>query len=116
MSKKRKKVPYPKGAKLVSNCKKGAKQHPMTQVPEMSQERWESIFGTSGKPQCGTYVYDPAVDAVVKKEDVKQPNEAPAVHDDRMYQGVFDFGAGRVFNSRSERAQWMKDNGVTCVG
>lgn len=115
MAKKRK-VPYPKGAKLESNCKKGAKQHPVCQVPEMTQERWESIFGTSGKPQLGTYVYDPAVDAIVPKDQVKQSNSSPAVHDDRLYQGVFDFGAGRVFNSRTERAKWMKENKVECVG
>lgn len=99
----------PKNAKVIT---RGQKRKPTIQTPDISEERWKEIFGTT-KCTPGSWTYDE--NGKSRKTDTKH-DIGIGVLDDRGIAGVWDVGAGRVFNSRAERAKWMKEKNVECVG
>jgi hypothetical protein len=102
-----------------TNISKGAKDHPFVKF-DVSQDRWDSIFGKKEeKSKPGRYVWQD--DKFVHEDEVSKTtqssdNVAPAIHDDRLYKGVYDWGIGRVWNSRTERREYLKANGFECKG
>jgi hypothetical protein len=97
-----------------------AKDKPFTEMPKVSQSEWDRIFGKkTEKPKPGRYV---TVDGKLIHEDDLPADyreidcEAPAVHDERTYTKRFDWGAGRKWNSKAERREWMKRRGRECIG
>ena len=101
---------------LTKHVSKGAKDKPFSHGVNVSQQRWDSIFGKkTGKPEKGTWVW---VDGkMVKQEDAYDPSapSAPAIHDDSLYTKQFDYGAGKHWKDnggRAGRREWMKRKGV----
>ena len=92
---------------------KGAKDKPFSMGCNVTQQRWDEIFGKNPKSsEKGTFVLKRG--KLVKADDSYDPSapSAPAIHDDSLYTKQFDYGAGRKWGSRTERREWMKRKGV----
>lgn len=71
---------------------------------KVTQQHWDKIFDPATRPP-----------EEAKPLTVDCHVNAPAIHDDKLYKG-YDWGAGRNFDGRTERREWMKKNNVECKG
>ena len=94
---------------------KGAKDKPFSMGCNVTQKRWEQIFGKKSKTsEKGTWVW---LDGKMVKQDECTPvgPSAPAIHDDSLYTKMWDYGAGKHWKhngGRAGRREWMKRKGV----
>jgi hypothetical protein len=93
-----------------------AKNKPFSGPTEVTQAEWNRIFGKPDKRKPGRHVL---VDGkLVHEDELPAPDvvDVTAIHGDRVYTKLFDYGAGRKWNSRTERREWMKAKNRECIG
>ncbi len=98
------------GQPLRPAVSKGAKDKPFSAGCNVTQARWDSIFGKKhDKTEKGTWVW---LDGKMVKQDESTPaSNAPAIHDDRTFTRQWDYGAGRNWKDhggRAGRKAWMR--------